>query len=138
MKFLIDECLSPSLATLARKRGFDASSHVTWLGMRSRSDRAVVGRALLDGFVLVTNNSVDFRTLLNREEIHAGLVCLNVAPEHMRLAVQEVLFSLALDRLGGSEPLNEVLEISLQFDGSVIVERYALPSPGIAVPRHGK
>ena len=35
MKFLIDECLSPSLAAIARERGYPQSTHVTWLGLES-------------------------------------------------------------------------------------------------------
>jgi hypothetical protein len=31
-KFLIDECLSPDLAVLARAGCFSESSHVTWMG----------------------------------------------------------------------------------------------------------
>ena len=46
MKFLIDECLSPELVALARAWGFHESTHVTWLGMRSRKDWAIVGRAI--------------------------------------------------------------------------------------------
>ena len=42
-------------------------------------------KALLDSCpepdILVTNNAVDFTALYTREEIHAGLVCLNVAPK---------------------------------------------------------
>ena len=37
-------------------------------------------RAIADGYVLVTNNTTDFTALLRREKVHAGLVCLNVAP----------------------------------------------------------
>ena len=37
-KFLIDECLSPDLAALARDRGFAESSHVTWLGKAGWKD----------------------------------------------------------------------------------------------------
>jgi predicted nuclease of predicted toxin-antitoxin system len=109
VKFLIDECLSPELVALARARGFGESTHVTWLGMRSRADWAIVRRAIEDGFVLVTNNTVDFTTLYQRAEIHAGLVCLNVAPGLMSLDIQTQLFLLALDRLGKMEPINEVL-----------------------------
>lgn len=39
MKFLIDECLSPKLVAIARERGHGESTHVTWLGMRSRKPR---------------------------------------------------------------------------------------------------
>ena len=46
MKFLIDECLSPTLATLARERGYPESTHVTWLGLRARQDWALVRRAV--------------------------------------------------------------------------------------------
>ena len=38
MKFLIDECLSPELATEARRRGFLESVHVTWRGLGSSED----------------------------------------------------------------------------------------------------
>ena len=127
MKFLIDECLSPELVTVARTRGFHESTHVTWLGMRSRKDWTIVQRAVGDGFVLVTNNTVDFTVLYEREEIHAGLICLNVATEQMRLDVQKSLFLLALDRLGDAEPINEVLEITMTADGQVVLERYTLP-----------
>lgn len=80
MKFLIDECLSPELVTIARQRGHLETTHVTWLGMRSRKDWSIARRAIDDGYVLVTNNTTDFTSLLDREELHPGLVCLNVAP----------------------------------------------------------
>jgi predicted nuclease of predicted toxin-antitoxin system len=128
VKFLIDECLSPDLVTLARDRGFGESTHVTWLGMRSRADWAIVRRAIEDGFILVTNNTVDFTPLYQRAEIHAGLVCLNVAPGLMSLDIQTQLFLLALDRLEKIELINEALEVTLTADGVVLVERYALPS----------
>ncbi len=79
MKFPIDECSSPDLATIARDRGYSQSMHVTWLGLRSKKDWAIVRRAVEDGYVLVTNNMADSTSLVGREDIHAGLVCLNVA-----------------------------------------------------------
>jgi predicted nuclease of predicted toxin-antitoxin system len=127
VKFLVDECLSPGLVALARKRGHGESTHVTWLGLRSRKDWAIVRRAIDDGYVLVTNNTTDFTSLLRREKVHAGLVCLNVAPGLMSLDVQKRLFALALDRLGDREPMNELLEITLMENRSVRIERYDLP-----------
>jgi predicted nuclease of predicted toxin-antitoxin system len=85
VKFLVDECLSPKLATLARALGFPESTHVTWLGMRSREDGTILRRAIDDGFILVTNNTADFIALYERAEIHAGLVCLNGPPNQMSL-----------------------------------------------------
>jgi predicted nuclease of predicted toxin-antitoxin system len=69
VKFLIDECLSPELAQLARKRGYGESTHVTWLGLRWRNDWSIVRRAVDDGYVLVTNDSVDFTSLIGRESV---------------------------------------------------------------------
>ena len=63
VKFLIDECLSPELVLLAHERGHGESTHVIWLGLRSRKDWAIVRRAVDDGYVLVTNNTTDFTPL---------------------------------------------------------------------------
>jgi predicted nuclease of predicted toxin-antitoxin system len=120
VKFLVDECLSPDLVAMARARGHGESTHVTWLGLRSRKDWSIVRRAVADGYVLVTNNTTDFTALLRREKIHAGLVCLNVAPGLMSLDVQKRLFALALDRLGDREPINELLLLSHKATGSGI------------------
>lgn len=128
MKFLVDECLSPALVAVARERGHGESTHVTWLGLRSRKDWSIVRRAVDDGYILVTNNSTDFTSLLGRQSVHAGLVCLNVAPALMSLDVQRRLFALALDRLGDIDPINELLEVTLMEDRSVRIERYDLPS----------
>ena len=127
MKFLIDECLSPELVGEARAHGSVESTHVTWLGLRSRQDWSIVRRAVDHGFVLVTNNTADFTTLLGHEDIHPGLVCLNVAPGLMSLEIQKRLFALALDRLT-DEPVNDVLEITLRADRSIRIDRYDLPS----------
>jgi predicted nuclease of predicted toxin-antitoxin system len=129
VKFLIDECLSPELVALAQDRGFYESTHVTWLGLTSKKDWTIVRRAIRDGFVLVTNNALDFAALYGREDIHAGLICLNVAPGLIRLEVQKSLFLLALDKVGAAEPVNEVLEVTLTADHDVVIERYTLP-PG--------
>lgn len=127
MKFLIDECLSPELATLARERGHPESTHVTWLGLAARKDWVIARRAADDGYVLVTNNTGDFRPLYSREKVHVGLVCLNVAPGLMSLKLQKRLFLLALAELGDDEPYNEVIEITANTDQTVRIERYALP-----------
>jgi predicted nuclease of predicted toxin-antitoxin system len=128
VKFLVDECLSPQLVAIARARGHAESTHVTWLGLRSRKDWSIVRRTIADGYVLVTTNTTDFTALLRREKIHAGLVCLNVAPGLMSLDVQKRLFALALDRLGDCEPVNELLEITLDEHKAVHVERYDFPA----------
>lgn len=127
MKFLVDECLSPELAELARARGYPESTHVTWLGLTSAKDWTIARRVIDEGFVFVTNNTVDFLALYRREDLHAGLVCLNAAPKLMDLELQKRLFGLALARLMSGEPYNEVLEVMALEDGQVAVDRYDLP-----------
>jgi Domain of unknown function (DUF5615) len=83
VKFLVDECLSSELVTIARSRGHWESTHVTWLGLRSRKDWSIVRRAINDGYVLVTNNTTDFISLLRREKVHAGLDCYLVTSPTM-------------------------------------------------------
>ncbi|GJE02711.1 DUF5615 family PIN-like protein [Methylobacterium isbiliense] len=127
MKLLIDECLSPDLAELARAHGYPESTHVTWLGLTSAKDWTIARRAVDEGFVFVTNNTVDFLALYGREAVHAGLICLNAAPKLMSLELQKRLFSIALSRLTSEESYNEVLEVTAFEDGAVTVDRYDLP-----------
>lgn len=127
MKFLIDECLSPDLVAVARNRGFPQSTHVNWLGLTSRKDWTIVQCAIENGYVLVTNNTTDFTSLVERQDVHAGLVCLNAASGLMSLEAQKVLFEQALDELAGKEPVNEVVEITLTDDRSVKTDRYDCP-----------
>ena len=124
MKFLIDECLSPSLAAIARKQGYPLSTHVTWLGLRAREDWALVRRAVADGYVLVTNDRTDFTTLVEREPHHPGLVCITVAHGLMSLDVQTRLFEHALARLEGQDIGGRVLEIALRADRTVRFDLY--------------
>ena len=127
VKFLIDECLSPELVRLAHERGYGDSTHVTWLGLRSRKDWSIVRRAIDAGYVLVTNDTFDFTSLISRESIHPGLVCLDVAPGLMSLEVQRQLFALALEHLRDTEPINEVLHVTLLKDQTIRINRYDLP-----------
>ena len=126
MKFLIDECLSPELAAIEREQGFH-SMHVTWIGLKSKSDREIVHHAVEDDWVLVTNNAADFKRLVGRQEVHAGLVCINVAPGLMKLEVQKLLFSQALEQVAGGDSINTVVEITLLADSTVRTSRYSWP-----------
>lgn len=124
MKFLVDECLSPTLAAIARERGHPQSTHVTWLGLRARQDWALVRRAVTDGYVLVTNDRADFTPLMERERRHPGLVCITVAHGLMSLDVQKTLFEHALMRLADEDIAGRVLEIALHADRTVRVDLY--------------
>ena len=124
MKFLIDECLSPTLAVKARRCGFPESTHVTWIGLRSRQDWTLVRRAVDEGYVLVTHNSVDFTAMMEREPHHPGLVCMNVAHGLMSLDVQQRLFEHAMTHIADVDLSGQVLEVTLTAERKVRFDRY--------------
>ena len=61
LKILIDECLSPELVDVARLKGFEAVSHVVWLGKAGWKDWELKTLILKEDWTFVTRNSVDFR-----------------------------------------------------------------------------
>ena len=63
--------------------------------------------------------------MIEREPLHPGLVCLNVAHGLMRLDVQQELFELALTHIDDVGLEGHVLEITLAADTTVRVDRYA-------------
>lgn len=87
IKFLIDECLSPSLVDDAHAAGFLESTCVRNRGLAGTKDWHLMTLVIAEDFTLVTNNSKDFRGegagepggLHAKESIHAGLICLNCA-----------------------------------------------------------
>ena len=134
MKFLIDECLSPELAKIARDQGFVESTHVNWTGLQTSADWRIVKHAVEKDFILVTNNTTDFKRIVRREGIHAGLVCLNAEHPLMSFKIQCYLFESALTMLGAIEPVNEVIEVTLITEQDLSIKRYvwALDQPELA------
>jgi hypothetical protein len=136
MKFLVDECLSPELTLRARARGHGESSHVVWLGRSGLKDWQLKPLILDGDWTFVTKNSADFRGpdaapgskgQYADVAIHAGLVCLN-GPPGIDLDVQLELFECALDELASDGDLvNQVIEITLEEDDSIRIQRYRLP-----------
>ncbi|MGH6860420.1 MAG: DUF5615 family PIN-like protein [Phyllobacterium sp.] len=75
MKFLIDECLHTTLATVAQSHGHDCV-HVNWLGLSGETDWDLMPRIIEGDFTFVTNNARDFRKLYAKKALHAGLVII--------------------------------------------------------------
>ncbi len=110
MRFLIDECLSIDLVTVAQKTGYSAY-HVAHVGKAGWKDWNVARHASAGDFVLVTNNASDFRRLYAAQPLHAGLVI--IIPNVGR-AIQQQLFFGALEQLAAhGEPINQVLEVDI-------------------------
>jgi predicted nuclease of predicted toxin-antitoxin system len=123
LRFLIDECLHPSLAEVGHAAGHEAH-HVNFLGLTSTQDHDLILRILQGDFVFVTHNAVDFRRLYRAQPLHAGLVVLvpQSPPEQQR-----ALFSAVLEDIReNGDPINQAIEILLE-DREVLIRRYAWP-----------
>lgn len=135
MKFLIDECLSPKLALMAREYGHSGSSHVTWEGLGGVQDWNLIPFVIAGDWTLVTKNSYDFRgpaaapgTSGHYQDlpIHAGLICLN--GDDMDGLMQRALFSAVLDALQeDGDLINRALEAHMLDTGEIVIERYDIP-----------
>jgi predicted nuclease of predicted toxin-antitoxin system len=123
VRFLIDECLSLELVTVAAEAGYE-SYHVVHIGKAGWKDWNVILHACENDLVLVTNNAADFRKLYAQRQLHAGLVILI---PNVTLELQIVLFRHAVKKLvEHGEPVNQVLEVDLDED-EIVFELYELP-----------
>lgn len=136
LRILIDENLSPSLASQAHERGYECT-HVNHLGMAGTKDWELK-KTIVDGdWTFITNNSIDFRGPSGKRgsageyadvRLHAGLVCVN-ASSGLNLETQRRLFELIFDDFGANwDLINQVLEVDLKKSGEVELRRYALPA----------
>lgn len=107
IRFLIDECLSPELATEARLRGFEAVP-VVHPGLAGTSDRMLSTQIIGGDFTFVTNNA---RVILPSAR----------KPDQLRL------FAAGLDAIiaAGSDITGELVEVDR--DGTVRFRRYPDP-----------
>ena len=127
MRFLIDECLSIDLVSVASQAGHEAQ-HVVRVGKAGWKDWNVTRHASEGDFVLVTNNATDFRRLYATQPLHAGLVI--IIPNANR-NLQRRLFRGVLDELARlGEPINRVLEVDIDGEDvtfNLTISRRILP-----------
>lgn len=99
MKALLDEQLSPQIASSLRQDGFDVVAVAERPELVGSSDWAVLEVAASEGRAVVTNNIKDFRPLaaerLARGRTHPGLVLLPSARTRARAAVAVLAESIA-------------------------------------------
>jgi len=124
MRFLIDECLTIDLISIASEAGHEAQ-HLAHVGKAGWKDWNVAHYAAEGDFVVVTNNASDFRRLYAKEPLHAGLVI--IIPRGNRME-QQRLFRGALEELSKfGEPINRVLEVDIEGD-EMTFTFYELPA----------
>ena len=91
MRALLDEQLSPQIAVLLRKAGYDVDAVADRDDLVGRSDRIVFEAACREGRAALTNNIKDFRPLaaefLAQGGLHSGLVLLPSARTRSRDAI---------------------------------------------------
>jgi predicted nuclease of predicted toxin-antitoxin system len=121
VKFLIDECLSPALVTVANDAGYEAY-HVAHRGWSGLKDAQLREHLLDQDLILVTNNGSDFLALLGAVEFHPGLI---VVLENVRRDEQMECFRSALNAICDQDELtNRVVEV----DGRGRVRIFGLPA----------
>ena len=138
-KFLIDECLTPRLRTLAVARGHIESTCVRDRSWQGTLDHDLMQKVLAENFTLVTNNAVDFRGggpdrpggWHSKAELHCGLVCLN-ARDGIDLDMQRAMFAAALDLIEERQldMVNQALELCLLEDATLEYVLYEIPATG--------
>ncbi len=64
MKLLLDEMWPPAVAEALRRRGHDVVAVAALPDLRGKSDEEIVEVALAEGRVIVTENVVDYRSLM--------------------------------------------------------------------------
>lgn len=94
MRAILDEQLSPQIAALLRKAGYDVDAVADRADLVGRSDRVVFEVACREGRAVVTNNIKDFRPLaaefLAQGRVHSGLVLLPSARTRSRDAIAAI------------------------------------------------
>ncbi len=109
MKFLIDQALSPAVATELNHAGHDAV-HVRELGMHAASDEEIFDRAARDDRVVVSADT-DFGTLLaTRKQTSPSVILFRHGSQH-RPADQAALLKANLPQLAGALQAGSIIVI---------------------------
>jgi predicted nuclease of predicted toxin-antitoxin system len=102
MRFIVDECVGPKVATWLRQQGHDVFS--VYEQSRGIDDEAVLDIAFEEKRILVTNDK-DFGEKVYRDKVlHHGIILLRLADQSAasKIAAIEQLLRNYSDRIEGS------------------------------------
>jgi hypothetical protein len=143
-RFLVDNCLTTRLATVAREAGYEAM-HLRDLKLENRNDWDLMPIIRDGAWTLVTRNARDFRGpehapgtkgQYRRLSEHNGLVCLNGPPDELDIRMQQELFRAVLAHLRnpatdprGDDLAGQVVEATIEKSEDLVIHlrRYDLP-----------
>jgi hypothetical protein len=128
-RFLIDENLSPMLAShLTGTHGFDAV-HLNSAGLRGANDVDVLAYAVANDRIVMTSNADDYRKLARNTVAHSGLavllaVLLDAVGRRLQIELGTMLANTIDTEIGSAGTAHgRVFEI----DASGRVRNYRLP-----------
>ena len=101
-----------------------AAFHVAHRGWYALPDPKVLRRVLDEELTLVTNNWIDFRPMLERLDVHPGIV---VILPNVRRERQIELFTAALAAIREHDPPLDMINTVLEVDAEGTVVMYPLP-----------
>ena len=126
MRFLIDECISPSLTRHLIELGLHDAIHPRDRGRLREPDHVVFARAIAEDRIIVTENADDFRKLAAGVDLHPGLIIL---PSVARLEAQR-LMDLAIEhlaRLNTDRPQDAAVNSVLTITATGLIRIDPLP-----------
>ena len=124
MKFLVDECLSPSFVQLLSGRGYPDAIHPRNIGWLSFDDHILVRRAFEQNRIIVTANADDFRSLLKMVAVRPGLIMLPNAD--LKQSWELLNVALAFIELH-PDPVGYMINRGLEVSAAYGIRAYELP-----------
>lgn len=121
MRFLIDECLSPTLCDVAHEAGHLAF-HVAHRGLSGARDYRLREVIVHEELILVTNNWRDLDQFLGKAELHPGIMIMK---ENVPRERQKALFSALL---AAAVKITDLINKILEVDNDENVQAYERPT----------
>jgi predicted nuclease of predicted toxin-antitoxin system len=115
LRFFIDECLSPAIATRLNEGGGHEAVHPLHVGRRGEDDATVLARCIAEDRIIVTENAGDFRKLAAREPFHPGLIVMPCVDKETSWRLLQAAIE-HLDNRSGTRPEDEIVNNVLEID----------------------